>query len=75
MTAEEVYDWLISERIREPVVLVLGTRHVVGRWETISQVEAGDYVCRAGRLAIVVLGEGDDWPTAHANARARLERT
>lgn len=73
-TKEEVYDWLLSERIREPAVLVLGERHIVGRWEEAANIEPTGYICRAGRIAIVVLGWGDNWSNALEAAKAHLAR-
>ncbi len=75
MTQTEIYDWLLERGIREPAVFVLGSRHVVGRWESMSSLLGNGYVCRAGRVAIVVLGWGEDWPDAFAQARACLDMT
>jgi len=72
MTPEEIYDWLITMGVKDPVALVLGKRHIVGRWKNLSNFLPNGYVCRAGNLAIVVLGEADNWPDAHAQAKARL---
>jgi hypothetical protein len=72
VTPEEIYDWLAAQGVKDPAVVALGDRHVVGRWENVSNFLPNGYVCRAGNLAIVVLGEADNWIDAHAKAKARL---
>lgn len=72
MTAEQVYDALIAMGVREPAVVQLGERCVAGRWEEISERLEGDYICRAGKVAIIVLGQAATWSEAHAQAVARL---
>ncbi len=69
---EVIYDWLLSLGIREPAVLMLGSICVIGRWLDVSTHLDNDYVCRAGRLGIHVLGEGATWEIAREAARLRL---
>lgn len=42
MTPAEIYDWLLANGVKEPAVLKLGTLHVVGRWEQISEVKPAE---------------------------------
>jgi hypothetical protein len=77
MTQAEIYDWLLTHGVLEPACVMLGTRCVVGRWidaseHTGSAGNGAGYICRVGRVAIHVLGEGDTWDEAHAAAKARL---
>ncbi len=77
MMQEQLYDWLLSVGILEPACVVLGTRHVLGRWIDMSEHagSAGNgagYVCRVGRVAIHVLGEGDTWPDAKLAAMKHM---
>ena len=72
MTQAEIYDWLLENKIIEPACVMLGTRCVVGRWvDTMEKLDNGN-ICRVGRVAIQVLGEGDTWEAAHEAAKARL---
>jgi len=72
MTPEEIYEWLLERGVKEPAVLTLGSRHVIGRWEGVGEVLANGFVCRAGNVAIMVLGEGESWTAALNAARVRL---
>jgi len=71
--ASAIYDWLITMGVKDPACVVFGTRHVVGRWENVSNYLENGFICRSGNLAIVVLGEAENWPDARALAKARLE--
>lgn len=73
VTPTEIYDWLLKIGIKDPACVALGARCVVGRWENVSNYLPNGYVCRGGNLAIVVLGEADNWLDAHAAAKMRLE--
>ena len=72
MTQAEIYDYLLAAGVLEPACVQLGTRCVVGRWvDTMEKLDNGN-ICRVGRVAIQVLGEGDTWEAAHEAAKARL---
>lgn len=72
MTQAEVYDWLITQGIKEPACVMLGTRCVAGRWQDMSEQLGNGAICRIGRIGIHVLGEGDSWAEAHAMVASRL---
>lgn len=72
LTQAEIYDWLIKNNVAEPAVLQMGDRFVVGRWVDMNEKVPNGYILRSGRLAVVVLGEGDTLEAAHEAAKARL---
>lgn len=71
VTPEEIYDKLLAGGIKDPVCLRLGDRYVIGQWEKTRE-EIGGYICHSRAKAILVLGEGDNWIYAYAQAQARL---
>lgn len=72
MTQAEIYDWLLEHKVLEPACVMLGTRCVVGRWVDAMEALKNGNICRVGRVAIQVLGEGETWEAAHEAAKARL---
>ena len=74
MTPDQIYDWLLTQGVKEPACIKLGDRHIVGRWEPIGEEIAG-YVCASDKQAILVMGWGDTWPNAHEEAKEFLARS
>lgn len=73
MTPEEIYDALHAKHaVKDPACVKLGDRCIVGRWEEISEELPNGHICRAGKVAIIVLGEASTWDEANALALARL---
>lgn len=72
MTQAELYDRLLEMGIREPAVAMFGTRCVAGRWEDVSEQLPNGHICRVGRMAVHVLGEGSTWDDAHEAAAKKL---
>ena len=73
VTQADVYDWLLAQKILEPAVMQLGDRFIVGRWVDAFEELPNKYICRIGKVAILVLGEGDTLEAAHAAAKERLK--
>lgn len=77
------YDELLALGVADPAVVCLSGRWFVGRWEQVRQVaqprlttgpqdSVAGRICSVGKVAIVVLGEGDALDEAMVKARARL---
>ncbi len=75
MTAGQIYDWLIERGVKDPAVMVLGSRHIIGRWERVGEIAEGGGILHAGNVAIVVLGEADAWKRALEQAKVRLDES
>ncbi len=70
MTAEEAYDFLVSEGgFIEPVALKLGDRHILGYWTDGGALPKGKgiqggSILRSEKKVVIVRGEGSCWITA-----------
>ncbi len=72
MTQADLYDWLLTQGVQEPAVIMMGERCVCGRWEQIGEQLPSGYMMRSGRVAVQVLGEGATWDDARMAAGIRL---
>lgn len=64
VTSWEVYDLAIARRWKEPAILRLGDRCVIGEWTPLAEIDPNDLICATRSRGILVRGEGSTWEEA-----------
>ncbi len=72
MDRTAIYDMLLKAGIEDPAVLVLGQRHILGRWDRTSEVTDRGLILRGKTKAIRVIAEGKTWKEAVKQVNERI---